>query len=331
MANFSLFGSTKSVLIIRLAVLGIFLFFPFLGNDYLIVQLTQYIIYGIFAIGLSLMWGYGGTLCFGSAVFFGLGAYVMALVTKGMVPVLEGPLTAGWIGLLLAVIVVALFAVTIGYFLFFGRLSGAYLAIVTLAFSVIAERIAVNWDYIGGYNGLTYIPGLSFAGWEITDPYVLFYLILAVGVSIYLFCDHVVRSPFGTIITAIRDNEIRAESFGYNIAYYKIGIFSIGAIVAGLAGAFFASVSEFVSPTILGFMLSTEVLVWVAVGGKEVLLAAFLGAIVVRILESFLSDLLTYYWLMILGLFFVTCVIFFPQGVFGNLFSERRKLQVSVK
>ncbi len=314
----------KKVHIIRLAVLGILILFPLTGYDYLISQLTQFLVYGIFAMSLSLLWGYAGILCFGHAVFFGLGAYVMALVTKGMIPGFAGPLTATWVGILLALIAVAIFSAVLGYFLFYGRLSGPYLGIVTLAISVIAERVAVNWYYIGGFNGLTDIPPLSFAKLEIKELHVLFYFILAAAFLIYLLSDRIVRSPFGTILAAIRDNELRAEFFGYNSARYKIVVFTIGASVAGFAGALFATVTEFVSPTMLGFAFSTEVLIWVALGGKGVLLAAFLGAIIVRILESFLSDLLTYYWIMILGLFFVVCVMFFPRGIFGSLLSERR-------
>ena len=311
--------------IVRSVVLGLLIILPLIGDDYLIVQLTQYLVYGIFAIGLSLVWGYGGILCFGHAVFFGLGAYVMALTAKGMIPGISGILTTSLMGIIIAVVVVALFAVVLGYFLFYGRLSGPYLGIVTLAIAVIAERIAVKWYYIGGYNGLVNVPPLSIAGWEIMSIKPLFYVILAIALGVYLVCDRIVRSPFGTILAAVRDNEVRAEFFGYNIAGFKIMIFAIGAAVAGLAGALFAAVTEFVSPTMLGFGLSTEVLIWVALGGKEVLLASFLGAMLVRILESYLSDLLTYYWILILGLFFVFCVMFFPKGVFGNLLATRPK------
>jgi urea transport system permease protein len=313
----------KRAYLLRVAVLVLFALFPFTGNDYLTVQLTQYIVYGIFAMSLSFVWGYGGILCFGHAVFFGIGAYVMALITKGMIPGFSGFLMSSWTGLLLSMVCVAFLAFILGYFLFYGRLSGPYLGIVTLAISVIAERVAVNWYYIGGFNGLTEIPALSFFGWEIRGIKPLFYFVLAVALGTYILCDWLTRSPFGTILAAIRDNETRAEFFGFNSANYKIVTFSIGASVAGLAGALFATVTEFVSPTILGFGFSTEVLIWVALGGKEVLIASFLGAVVVRMLEAFLSDILAYYWIMILGLFFVVCVMFFPKGIFGSLLSER--------
>ena len=319
-------GSIRRLHFLQFGVLGVLLFLPITRDAYLIVQLTQFIIYGIFAMSLSLVWGYAGILCFGHAVFFGLGAYIMALVTKGMIPGLTGALTASWVGLFLAVTVVGLFAFVMGYSLFPGRLSGPYFGILTLAIAVIVERIAVDWYYIGGYNGLTNIPALSFAGWEIINLYVMFYFIVGIGLGVYLLLSRIVRSPFGTILAAIRDNESRAEFFGYNSADYKIIIFAISGGVAGLSGALFAAVTEFVSPTILGFGLSTEVLIWVALGGKEVLLASFLGAIIVRALEAFLSDVLTYYWILILGLFFVISVIFFPRGILGQLLSDRYKV-----
>lgn len=322
-ANLLLISWHQKEQIVRLLVLVLLLFFPAVGDDYLIAMLTQFIIYGIFAMGLSLVWGYTGILCFGHAVFFGLGAYIMALATKNMIPGITGILTSSLGAILLAIVIVMLFAVVLGYFLFYGRLSGPYLGIVTLAIAVIAERIAVKWYYIGGYNGLINVPPLSIAGWELFNFKVLFYVILVIGLAVYLICNRIVRSPFGTILAALRDNEVRAEFFGYNIAQFKIVIFAIGAAVAGLAGALFAAVTEFVSPTMLGFGLSTEVLIWVALGGKEVLLASFLGAVLVRVLEAFLSDILTYYWILILGMFFVFCVMFFPKGVFGNLLASR--------
>lgn len=325
MADFFSQSIRQRAEIIRLVVLVFMVLFPIIGDDYLVSMLTQFIIYGIFAMGLSLVWGYTGILCFGHAVFFGLGAYIMALATKKMIPGITGILITSSGAITLAVVVVSLFAILLGYFLFYGRLSGPYLGIVTLAIAVISERIAVKWYYIGGFNGLINVPPLSIAGWEILSLKALFYVVLAFGLLVYIVCDRIVRSPFGSILAAVRDNEVRAEFFGYNIARFKITIFAIGAAVAGLAGALFAAVTEFVSPTMLGFGLSTEVLIWVALGGKEVLLASFLGAILVRVLEAFLSDILTYYWILILGMFFVVCVMFFPKGVFGNLLATKPK------
>jgi len=301
----------------------IFLLFPMTKNDYWVVNLTQLMVYGIFAMSLSLVWGYGGILCFGHAVYFGLGAYIYTLIVKGMIPGFTGILGTSIVGLIAAVSGVAIFAAVIGYFLFYGRLSGPYLGIVTLAMAVIVERIAVDWYYIGGFNGLFSIPPLSVAGCEITDPVALFYVVLAAVITVYLLLAHIVRSPFGIVLRAIRDNETRAESFGYNSARHKIITFVIGAAIAALSGVLFAVVTEFVSPTLIGFSLSTEVLIWVALGGKDIILAAFLGALLVRTLESYLSELMAYYWLLFLGIFFVIAVIYFPKGIFGKWLASR--------
>ncbi|RTZ98388.1 MAG: branched-chain amino acid ABC transporter permease [Deltaproteobacteria bacterium] len=308
---------------IALGVMVIFLLFPLTKNDYWVVNLTQLMVYGIFAMSLSLVWGYGGILCFGHAVYFGMGAYIYTLIVKGMLPGFTGILGTGIMALITAISGVALFAAVIGYFLFYGRLSGPYLGIVTLAMAVIAERIAVDWYYIGGYNGLFSIPPFSIGGYQFIDPLALFYLVLSAAIAVYLLLTHVVKSPFGIILRAIRDNEPRAESFGYNSARHKIITFVIGAAVAALSGVLFAVVTEFVSPTLIGFSLSTEVLIWVALGGKEVILAAFLGALAVRALEAWLSELMAYYWLLFLGIFFVIAVIYFPRGIFGSWLADR--------
>jgi urea transport system permease protein len=311
--------------LVAMVLLVLFSLSPVVSDDYFQVFVTQLMIYGIFAMSLSLVWGYGGILCFGHAVYFGIGAYLYTLIVKGMVPGISGMLAASIPALLLAVLGAIIFAVIIGYFLFYGRLSGPYLGIVTLAIAVIIERIAVNWYYIGGFNGLFSIPIFSVAGFEFSTPLRLFYLVLFTSSVVYLGLTHIVESPFGTILKAIRDNEIRAESFGFNSAQHKIITFAIGASVAGISGVLFAITTEFVSPTLIGFGLSTEVLIWVALGGKDIILASFLGAILVRALEAYLSGFMAHYWLLIIGLFFVISVIFFPRGIFGKLLTPRQR------
>jgi urea transport system permease protein len=301
-----------------------FLIYPIFGQEYAIEQVTQYFIYGIFAMSLDIIWGYVGIFSFGHAVFFGLGGYFMTLVTKQMIPYITA-FHSTYAGLLFGIGMPALFAVLLGYFLFYSRIAGPYFAILMLAIAVIFERIAVDWYYVGGFNGIFNIPPITLSipgvfAYEITHPIMLYYVILGITVGSYIFCYRVVCSPFGSILSAIKDNEERVEFFGYNIPRYKIKIYAISAGIAGLAGALFAAVFSYVGPTIIGFVMSTEVLVWVILGGKGTLIGAMLGAILVRSLEAVLSDLLAYYWILILGLVFVVCVMFFPRGVFGYLF-----------
>lgn len=312
--------------ILRIIVLGFFVFLPLSNNLYMINQFSLLLVYGMFAMSLSLIWGYVGLLCFGHAVFFGLGAYTMAMITKGMIPGFSGFLASSTIGLIAAIGFNAIFALVLGWFFFHGRLSGAYLGIVTLAISVIAERIFISWYYTGGYNGISSVPALKFADWELANPTSLYFFVLVVTLLIYVFLKRVVSSSFGAVLAAIKHNEPRAESFGFYTINYKIKVFALGASIAGLAGALFATVAEFVSPTELGFKMSTEVLIWTALGGREGLLASFLGAVTVRLLESYLSETLAEYWVLILGLIFILSVVFFPQGLFGKLLASKTRI-----
>jgi len=277
-------------------------------------------------MSLDLIWGYVGIISFGHALFFGLGGYFMTLVTKQMIPYLTF-FHSTYAGLLFGVGMPALLAVLLGYFLFSSRIAGPYFAIIMLAIAVIFERIATDWYYVGGFNGIFDIPPLTLSvpglfAYQIIQPILLYYVILGITVGSYIFCYRVVQSPFGSILAAIKDNEDRVEFFGYNIAHYKIKVYSISAGLAGLAGALFATVFSYVGPTILGFTMSTEVLVWVILGGKGTLLGAMMGAILVRFLEAFLSDILAYYWIILLALFFIITVMFFPRGLFGYLFGK---------
>jgi urea ABC transporter permease protein UrtC len=302
------------LLLLNLAVWGALALAPLALGDWQVGQLAQYFTYGLFAMSLALIWGHCGLLCFGQAVFFGIGAYAMSLVTLGMIPGLED-LPSSYLGILLAVLLPAGFANLLGRFLFYGRgLQGAYFAIVTLA---------INWTYIGGLNGLMNVPplnlGLLGGGLEVWDSVPVYYVTLALVFAVYLLLEALTRSRYGIVLRAIRDNQDRTGYFGYDTAAYKLTAFTIGAGVAGLAGAVFVTQFNFASPPLIGFTLSTEVLIWVALGGRTLLLAAFLGAILVRSMENVLSETLGTYWLLALGLLFVLSVVLFPRGLIGEI------------
>ena len=284
-------------------------------------QLAQLVSYGIFAMSLSFVWGQTGLLCFGQAIFFGIGAYVMALLTKGMLP--------GWphgtgFGLFAAALLPGAIAFAAGQLMFRGRgLSGAYFAIVTLAAAVIVERAASHWDFIGGFNGLLDVPPLRIAlggrPKELLDTVPVYYTLLGAAALVYGVLLWLERSPLGTALRAIRDNQTRTAYFGIDVALYKTFSFAVSACVAGFSGALFVTQFGFVSPALIGVPLSTEVLIWTALGGREVLLAAFLGALLVRSVESALSGALGNYWLLALGALFVLTVVLFPAGLFGRV------------
>ena len=293
---------------------------PLALDDWRMSQFAQLLTYGIFALSLAFIWGQAGILCFGQAIFFGIGAYVMALVTLGRFPMLGD---SQWTGMLLASAAAGLAATLLGIFLFGGRgLSGAHFAIVTLCASVIAEVAARRWDFIGGFNGLLGVPPLLWP-FERSDIYLssteTYFLVLGLAGLCYLLLLWLARSAYGTLLSAIRSNEYRTRFFGYDVLSAKLFAFTVSGGVAGLAGALFTAQFGFVSPPLLGFALSTEVLIWVAVGGRGVLMGALLGAILVRSVENTLSDSLGEYWLLAMGLLFIVIVVFAPEGLFGKL------------
>jgi branched-chain amino acid transport system permease protein/urea transport system permease protein len=296
---------------------------PFVVSEWRLSQLAQITTYGIFAMSLAFLWGQTGLLCFGQAIFFGVGAYVMALITKGLIPgVGDGTGT----GLLAATLSPGLVALVAGTLVFRGRgLSGAYFAIVTLAAAVIAERAASHSRFIGGFNGLLDVPPLRYGGGasrvELLTPVPVYYVMLGAAGLAYGLLLWLERAPVGTALRAVRDNEQRTAYFGFDVSVYKTFTFSLSGAVAGFAGGLFVTQFGFVSPALIGVPLSTEVLIWTALGGREVLLAAFLGALVVRSVESALSEVLGYYWLLALGVLFIASVVIFPRGLLGRLLS----------
>ncbi|MGV7031013.1 branched-chain amino acid ABC transporter permease [Methylobacterium symbioticum] len=290
---------------------------PVLG-DWNASLLAQYVIYGIFALSLGLLWGTAGILCFGQAIFFGMGAYSMAVVTLGKLPALG---SSQWAGFALALVLPAVAAALIGWLLFRGRaLAGAQLGIVTLCAAVVAETAARRWDFIGGFNGLFGVPSLAFPfESDALSGIGTAYATLGAALAAYLVGLAITRSPLGTVLAAIRNDENRTIHLGYNVRNHKIFVFTVSGGIAGLAGALFALQFGFVSPSLVGFALSTEVLIWVAVGGRAVLMAAFLGALLVRSAETVMSATLADYWLLVLGILFAATVVLAPQGLLASV------------
>ncbi|MBL4905895.1 MAG: branched-chain amino acid ABC transporter permease [Sneathiella sp.] len=314
-----------------LILLGLFAVAPAFASNYWISQLSYYLIYGMLALSLSLVWGYGGILCFGQAIFFGIGGYVMAVVTKGMIsPVLIN----SYLGLLCAVSASAFFACLLGYFLFAGKgISGPYLAIVTLAIAIVLERLMSNWYALGGYNGLLDIPPLNIGlfgyDFELWDRTPTFYVLLTITTAVFLSLSVLMRSSYGILLTALKTHPDRLAFFGFSVLQIKLSVFALSAAIAGLSGALFVTVDGFVSPTLIGFTLSTEILIWVAIGGKEMLMAAFLGAILTRFAESWLSEVFGDYWILILGIVFMTSVVLLPKGLLATpLAALERKIGI---
>jgi urea transport system permease protein len=301
---------------IVIVIVALLALYPLAADVYSISVLRDTLIFGLFALSLDFLWGKTGLLSFGHAAFFGLGAYGTAIVAQ----FLSGNPSASVIGTAAGIALAATVAFCIGYFLIFGGVRGAYLTIVTLALSLVAQEIAVGWASVtGGDAGLigTPPPGVSLLGrsYVFADPVAQYWLVLGLSALALIAFWLASGGQFGRVLAAIRDNELRAQTLGYNTSSRLLLMLVISAALAALAGALYASLSGFVAPDLTGLFLSTEVIVWVAVGGRGTLVGSFVGAFVVIRLQEVVSSYSTKLWPLLIGLFFVAMVFLFPNGL----------------
>jgi len=291
---------------------------PLFMSGYLVYILPQYMIFGVLAMSLALLWGVTGILSFGQAGFFAIGGYAIGLMTGGALPF--GGLI---LGLVAAVLLGYLVAALIGYFLFSAGVRDAYFVLVTLSLSIVVEQIAVSQSqWTGGWNGMFILRptiDLGFVRLELFEDVPVYYAVLLAVALIYLGLYAFTRSRFGKILVGIRENEPRLLSLGVPTALHKTAAFALSGAVAALAGAMYGMHSGFVSPSLGGVLFSTEVVVWVAIAGRTSLIGALLGGIIVSSLSNFLSAVTPTYWQLALGLIFILTIAFFRGGVAGAL------------
>lgn len=283
---------------------------PFVWDSFVAYQLGLFLLYGMVGQGVGLCWGRAGFLPLGQALFFGIGAYVFGATLKSA----DGSGIVLVAGLLAAVLAPALFAFGVGLLVFIRQIgSGPYFSLITLALTMLGFQLANSMDWLtGGFNGMTGIPALPG-----TDTYeTLYYVIWAALVLVSGLLAYVGTAPFGQLLGATAQNEERLQYFGFNTALLKAIAFAISAAVAGLAGALFAPHQGIVTPQAVGFLLSAEIVVWTAVGGRASLIGPVLGAILIGFMASELRDSFQY-WEVLIALIFVIVVIRFPGGLWS--------------
>lgn len=308
---------------LRLSSAGVLLLgiaFPLIVGRFQVSLMTKFLIFAMFALSLDVLWGYSGILSLGHAGFFGLGAYSAALAFIH----LDGP-GATYAGLLAGMLVPAAVAAFLGYLLFYGEVGGMYFTVITLVVSIVLNQAVITFiDVTGGLNGLYPIPALRIyvpgvIDYQLTDDVALYYAILICLTLLFVLCGKIVESGFGRLLRAIRGNETRVKYFGYNLANGKIAVFALSCALAGFAGGLYAGSIGFISPDLLGIAMTTEVIVWVAVGGRGTLTGAVLGTLLVNLIALFLSGQLVNLWYLIMGAFLVAIVMFSPRGIMGYL------------
>jgi len=303
---------TLAAVIVVLAAL-----LPTVVSGYPIYILPEYMIYGILAMSLGMLWGFVGILSFGQAAFFTLGAYAMGLAMKWGI----GP-NPGYVALLASILIGGVLAALVGYFLFSAGVRDIYFVLVTLALSIMVEQITISQSQItGGFNGM-FVPRMEltfgpFGKISLTHDAAVYYAVLPVVALVYWLLRRIVASSFGKVLVGIRENEDRAISLGFSTSFYKTAAFAISGAVACFAGALYGSYAQFVSPSLASVQFSTEIVIWVAIGGRQSLLAALLGGIAVASLSNYLNAITPLYWQLVLGLVFIAAIVGFKGGVAG--------------
>lgn len=311
---------------------------PFLTNDdFLLNQLATYGVYGLLAVSVSLCWGTGGILNLGQGIAFGLGAYGMVMTMQMQsqapgtipafmtsnaletLPVFWEPFWHTGTGIALALLVPTLFYLIFGGLMFVARVSGPFFAIMTLAIlSAFATVFVALQPYTNGVNGISPPAALRVAGTEI-DPYssTAYWLVFALLVSCTLAAKLLTQSRFGLVVRALKDDPERVRFLGYNVAVYETLIYSLSGLMAALAGACFAVLTQYVSPAQFEVGFSISAVIWAAIGGRGSLLWAMLGAFMVQGAQSYAGDAFLNTWILILGFSFILVVRFLPGGFAG--------------
>ena len=275
------------------------------------VFLMKLLCFAMFACAYNLLLGFGRMLSFGHAAFFGFAAYVTSwLITAHG----AGPATAALCG----VAVAALLGVVIGGLAI--RRRGIYFAMITLALGQLVYFVCLEAPFTGGENGLQGVPrGTLFGLLPLRSDRVMYYLVLAAFVAVFMFIRRVVHSPFGHVLRAIRENETRAISLGYDINRYKLLAFVLSAALSGLAGSLNSLVLGFATLSDVQQSASGEVILMTLLGGTGTFFGPVVGAAIVITLQEYLSDVVGGWVTAIIGVIFVACVLSFRRGIVGEI------------
>ncbi len=310
--------------------------------DYLVPLLGKYLCYALLALSLDLIWGYAGILSLGQGAFFALGGYCMGMHlmrqigTRGVYgnPVLPDfmvflnwkSLPWYWWGFdhfafaaLMVLLVPGLLAFVFGWFAFRSRVTGVYLSIITQAMTYALLLAFFRNDMgFGGNNGLTDFKDLL--GWDLHLPATRLGLYIASAAALglgYLVCRFITASRLGRVLLAVRDAESRVRFLGYEVTKVKVFVFTVSALLAGLAGALYVPQVGIINPSEFSPGNSIEIAVWVSVGGRGTLVGAVIGAILVNLAKSWLTGAAPETWLFVLGSLFVLATLVFPRGLVG--------------
>jgi len=283
------------------------------------VFMMKLLCFAMFACAYNLLLGFGRMLSFGHAAFFGFAAYVTSwlITAHAMGPglaIVGGMAVAAFLGLVIGGLAI--------------RRHGIYFAMITLALGQLVYFVCLEAPFTGGENGLQGVPrGSLFGIVPLRSDVILYYLVLLVFVAVFLFIRRVVHSPFGQVLKAIRENEPRAISLGYDSNRYKLVAFVLSATLSGLAGSLNALVLGFATLSDVQQSTSGEVILMTLLGGTGTFFGPVVGAALILTLQEYLSDIVGGWVTAIIGVIFVACVLSFRRGIVGELAALRVERQ----
>jgi urea transport system permease protein len=316
---------------------------PFHVSDYLMPLLGKYLCFALLALSVDLIWGFAGILSLGHGAFFALGGYAMGMYLMRQIgsqgvyahPVLPDFMVFlnwkelpwfwhgfdhFWFAVLMVLVVPGTLAFVFGWFAFRSRVTGVYLSIITQALTFALMLAFFRNDMgLGGNNGLTDFK--TILGFNVQASSTRAALFAASALALaggYLLCRFVVTSKLGLVLVAIRDAESRTRFLGYRVERYKLAVFTLSAVLAGVAGALYVPQVGIINPGEFAPANSIEAVIWVAVGGRGTLAGAALGALVVNGGKTWFTGALPEFWLFALGGLFVFVTLFLPKGILGT-------------
>ncbi|MGJ5180187.1 urea ABC transporter permease subunit UrtC [Bradyrhizobium oligotrophicum] len=328
---------------------------PLIMDPFWLNRLAKYLVFGMLGIAVALSWGYAGILNLGQGLFFGAGAYVLAMSLKLASPTslqqgsdkpvpdfmlwnaepgaktelccitkasfLWLPFQSQWFGFAMGLVLPVVIAFLLGSLVFRKRIAGVFVSIITLALVLLVRLVMIDAQPVtNGFNGLTDLGWFKLGGFEF-DPYVVpTYYLIAISLSIVLVLARLlVETRAGVILQAIRDDQNRARYLGFDVPAYQTFFFAVSALIAGFAGMLYVIVSEFASPTFMDLSFSITMVVWAAVGGRASILGACIGAILINMITATVSETEGFAeaWKAVIGLVFVLVVLYLPRGIAG--------------
>jgi branched-chain amino acid transport system permease protein len=310
---------TRGLLVVAGLAMLLLVAGPLVFSIYLLNVLIQAFFFSIVAVTVDILWGYTGYLTFGQSAFFGIGAYAAALVFT------HGGFSPGYVLLAIGVAIGASAAVAalLGWLSFYRGASPFFATVMSLVLPIVLSQLLLSGgEWTGSSSGLTGYPtfDLSLQAW---------YWIAGAGLALVaVLVWYFVRSDGGRVLVAIRDNESRCAYLGINTSLVKIALLVAAAIVAGLAGFGYGAFSGVVAPELTGFVLGTQLIIWVALGGRGTLWGPVAGALLINVATSYLSGSMPFAWQLILGAAFVLVIVLLPQGLVPLLLKPFRRASV---